>query len=448
MAAEPGERAKLLTDRERRWLDALIVLGTIAVALVAIGLTANLVLFFGDVLIIFFLAWLLAFVLSPIAGLIVRLLPFLPRVVAVMIAYALLIVVVLGLIMLAAQMLAESIANFVASIPQIQGNLPQTLAPITDWLNRLGFQVDLVESLKTAIADLGNNLENIAQPLSQVALASFGTIGNLMIVLFLSIFMALDKDRMLAFAVRLVPPQYAEETRLLERSVGRSFGGFLRGQAIMGLLYAAVAAVTSFVFGLPYVAATTAFTGVLHAIPFFGPFVSWVPVVAVALFAMPSVFIPVTAIMVVGWLVTMNVVQPRLMADSVGIHPIVVLGSIIIGGKVAGIPGAIFGIPVAAVLSSFFFYYLNRASADSRTVAQRAARRVSEREGRPVVPPEPPSLTEVHQQADGTDVFYRGPYPPSAGQERPSTQPPGPSEGQPTNPPGPSAGYPPGENRP
>jgi hypothetical protein len=121
----------------------------------------------------------------------------------------------------------------------------------------------------------------------------------------------------------------------------------------------------------------------------------------------------------------MNVVQPRLMADSVGIHPIVVLGSIIIGGKVAGIPGAIFGIPVAAVLSSFFFYYLSRASADSRTVAQRAARRVSEREGRPVVPPEPPSLTEVHQQADGTDVFYRGPYPgaypPPAGQDGPPT---------------------------
>jgi predicted PurR-regulated permease PerM len=230
---------------------------------------------------------------------------------------------------------------------------------------------------------------------------------------------------MLAFAVRLVPPQYAEETRLLERSVGRSFGGFLRGQAVMGILYAIVAAVTSFVFGLPYIPATTAFTAVLHAIPFFGPFVSWVPVVAVALFAVPSVFIPVTVIMVVGWLVTMNVVQPRLMADSVGIHPIVVLGSIIIGGKVAGIPGAIFGIPVAAVLSSFFFYYLNRASADSRTVAQRAARRVSEREGRPVVPPTPPSLTEVHQQADGTDVFYRGPYPgaypPPAGQDGPPT---------------------------
>ena len=223
-----------------------------------------------------------------------RLLPFLPRVVAVMIAYALLIVVVLGLIMLAAQMLAESISNFVAGIPEIQGNLPQTLAPVSDWLNRLGFQVDLVESLKTAIADLGNNLENIAQPLSQVALASFGTIGNLMIVLFLSIFMALDKDRMVAFAVRLVPPQYAEETRLLERSVSRSFGGFLRGQGAMGILYAIVAAVTSLVFGLPYVAATTAFTGILHAIPFFGPFVSWVPVVAVALFAVPNVFIPVT----------------------------------------------------------------------------------------------------------------------------------------------------------
>jgi hypothetical protein len=164
--------------------------------------------------------------------------------------------------------------------------------------------------------------------------------------------------------------------------------------------------------------------------------------------------------MIVGWLVTMNVVQPRLMAGSVGIHPIVVLGSIIVGGKVAGIPGAIFGIPVAAVLSSFFFYYLNRASADSRTVAQRAARRVSEREGHPVAAPTPPSLTEVHQQADGTDVYYRGPYsapgqplqaPPGAGPGSGAAAGPAPTQpaGWPPAPPaGPPRGQPPEGSRP
>ena len=73
------------------------------------------------------------------------------------------------------------------------------------------------------------------------------------------------------------------------------------------------------------------------AIPFFGPFVAWVPPVLVAVLARagrdccrPSI------VMAVGWLVVMNVLQPRLMQEAVGIHPIVVLGSVLIGSKVAG----------------------------------------------------------------------------------------------------------------
>jgi hypothetical protein len=85
----------------------------------------------------------------------------------------------------------------------------------------------------------------------------------------------------------------------------------------------------------------------------------------------------------------MNVLQPRIMQGAVGIHPIVVLGSVLIGSRIAGIPGAIFGIPIAAVVSAFFFQFLHRASGD-RTVAGRAAKRVAAREGRPVhIPREP-----------------------------------------------------------
>jgi hypothetical protein len=77
------------------------------------------------------------------------------------------------------------------------------------------------------------------------------------------------------------------------------------------------------------------------------------------------------------------------MQEAVGIHPIVVLGSVLIGSKVAGVTGAIFGIPIAAVLSAFFFHFLVMTREPS-PVATRAARRLEAREGRPVrVPSEP-----------------------------------------------------------
>jgi predicted PurR-regulated permease PerM len=125
------------------------------------------------------------------------------------------------------------------------------------------------------------------------------------------------------------------------------------------------------------------------AIPFFGPFLAWAPPVIAALIFRPDALVAALVIMGIGWVIVMNVLQPRIMQGAVGIHPIVVLGSVLIGSRIAGIPGAIFGIPVAAVASAFFFHFLHRTSGD-RSVTGRAAKRLSEREGRPVrVPREP-----------------------------------------------------------
>ena len=205
----------------------------------------------------------------------------------------------------------------------------------------------------------------------------------------LSLYMVVDRDAIMSFLFRVVPPAWKEEARLLESSVARSFGGFLRGQAILGVVYAAVAAVASAILGLPYLAVTTVLAGLLMAIPFFGPFVAWAPPVVVALLAVPDATVPTLVLMGVGWLIVMNVLQPRLMQEAVGIHPIVVLGSVLIGSKVAGITGAVFGIPIAAVISAFFFHFL-ALTREPSPVAARAARRVEAREGRPIrIPREP-----------------------------------------------------------
>jgi predicted PurR-regulated permease PerM len=99
--------------------------------------------------------------------------------------------------------------------------------------------------------------------------------------------------------------------------------------------------------------------------------------------------LPVAIVMGIAWFVTMNVLQPRLMSGSVGIHPIVVLASVVVGSKIAGIAGAIFGIPIAAVLSAFFFHWFGR-SREGGTVADRAAQRLAAREGREVRKPREP----------------------------------------------------------
>ena len=377
-------------SRERRLITAILVLGTVVLFFTAVSLAAAAIGFFGDTLLTFFLAWLLAFIISPIVTRIVALIPRLPRVLATVLVYSAIVVILVFIVLVVAQALTNSISQFIASLPQIRGDIGTIVTPLQGWLTGIGLgQVDLAAQSLAILDNLDVIAAQLIVPLQSIAVASVGAIGTMLIVFILSIYMVIDRDAILAFIFRLVPPSYAEEARLLQTSVARSFGGFLRGQALMGIVYFLIAMATSVLLGLPLEALTSTASGLLMAIPFFGPFLAWAPPVIVAIVFRPDLLLPTVVIMGIGWMVVMNVLQPRIMQGAVGIHPIVVLGSVLIGSKIAGIPGAIFGIPIAAVASAFFFHFLHRTSGD-RSVTGRAAKRLSQREGRPVrVPREP-----------------------------------------------------------
>lgn len=379
-----------LSGRDRRLVSAILILATIVLFFVAVSQAATALAIFADIILAFFLAWLLAFVISPVVSRIVDVIPRLPRILATVLVYTAIVLALGGLLINVAQALANSITQFVDSIPQIQADLPSLVAPFQAWLDSFGLgQIDLAARVAAVLEDADQVAAGLLAPLQAIAAASVGAVGTMLIVFLLSIYMVIDRDLIMAFLFRLVPPAYADEARLLQTAVARSFGGFLRGQALMGIVFFVVAMATSLAFGLPLIPLTSVAAGLLQAIPFFGPFISWAPPVLVALVFVPDAVVPVAIVMAIAWFVVMNVMQPRIMQGAVGIHPIVVIGSVLIGSRIAGIPGAIFGIPVAAVLSAFFFHFLQRTSGD-RSVAGRAARRLSEREGRTVrVPREP-----------------------------------------------------------
>jgi predicted PurR-regulated permease PerM len=388
-----------LTPRERRWLDALLVLAVVALVFVVLGFLANLLAAFGDLILVFFLAWLLAFILTPLVARVATI-PFLSRTGAVFIVYILLFGGLVFLAVAVAGALANSITDFIASVPSLRVDLPRIIAPWQQRLDDLGLSIDLAEQGRTFLDNLNRYATQLAGPLQQIAVASLGALANLLLIVILSLYMVADRDRLLGSLFRLVPPQYKEEARLLETSVARSFGGFLRGQAILGVVYAAVALLASAIFGLDYMAGTAAAAGLLMAIPFFGPFFAWAPPVLVALFVKPDAALGTLIVMAIGWLVVMNALQPRLMAQALRIHPIIVLGSVLVGGKIAGISGAIFGIPIAAVLSAFLLHSIGR-TVDGGPVAARAAQRLGRREGRHVrVPREPDPATDADVETD------------------------------------------------
>jgi len=393
-----------LTPRERRWLDAALVLATVALGFVVVGFVGAVFALFSDLILVFFLAWLLAFILSPLIGRLRAVIPVLSRAGAIFLVYFLLFGGLVVFSVVLASALAGGIGDFIANLPTLRSDLPSILAVWQERLNGVGLgQIDLIAQANAFLDNLSSYAAQLAVPLQQIAVASLGAIGNLLLVVVLSLYMVADRDRMLAFLFRLVPRGYQSEARVLEEAVGRSFGGFLRAQAITGIVFAGVVLIASVVFGLDFAAVTTAAAGLLMMIPFFGPFVAWVPPVLVAFLFKPDALIGTIVVVAVGWLVIMNALQPRIMGDALRIHPIVVLGSVFVGLKVAGISGAVFGIPIAAVLSALFLHLLGRGTEDG-SVATRAAMRLGRREGRSIRRPREPDPrvdADVDARAEG-----------------------------------------------
>ena len=104
-----------LTTRERRWLNIVLVLAAVTLAFVVLGFLANLLAAFGDLILVFFLAWLLAFMLSPLVARISGI-PFLGRTFAVVLVYLGLFGGLVIVIVASAAALASSVADFLTSV--------------------------------------------------------------------------------------------------------------------------------------------------------------------------------------------------------------------------------------------------------------------------------------------------------------------------------------------
>src|SRR5262245_13274916 len=124
-AVEPGPgRIQIdLSERQQQLLDAFLILATIALAFIVLGFLDNAFKAFQDIIILFFLAWLLSFALLPLINLVARLMPRAPRAAAVVVVYSAIAVILLTFVVQLAASLGNSIAEFIKTSPQLETQL-------------------------------------------------------------------------------------------------------------------------------------------------------------------------------------------------------------------------------------------------------------------------------------------------------------------------------------
>jgi predicted PurR-regulated permease PerM len=341
--------------RERWWRNAFLIIATLYVTLLLIGLLVQVLGGFTQILLILFVAWLLAFILSPVVAAIVDR-GWLRRGAAIGLVYALTLVGSGFLLFYAASSIGASMGEMAEDFPLTRARIEGALRGWEDAISFGRFEPDLISLYRDVEATA---VRVAASALGEVPSVTVAVLGALVLVIILSLYMLADSAGILAKLNRVIPSRYADEAEILERTVARAFGGFLRAQVILAAVQTALTVGVVLLAELPYGFLIVSVSALAMLIPFFGPPLALLPpIVATAIFN-PDWLLVVAPLLLVVQTVLVNYLQPRLMHEALGMHPILVLVGLLVGSQIAGLWGALFGIPILAVLNVFFTYAVN-----------------------------------------------------------------------------------------
>jgi predicted PurR-regulated permease PerM len=359
-----SSRLRRALDRRAEWIEALVILATLAAGFVVLGFLASYFENYFRIILIFFFAWLLAFLISPVADWLQRRLTHLPRPIAVIAVIVPVILIGAIVIVKVVASLAESFIQLAAALPDLAANPPAFLGDLQHWFDGQGIQVDVIGSFQGLLGNVVKGVVDLMLGLFGGLLSAAGTLVDSIVVVSLAVFMAIDRDKIMRVGLDLTPPEKRADVMLFRHSVGSAAAGFLRSQIILGGLYGLWAFLVSVLFGLPFGPATAFLAGLIMAIPIYGPYVSWLPPVIVAFLVRPEVAIVVAIVMLVGWFIDENILAPVVRAGALELHPIVVTFAFLLGAELAGAIGAIVAIPLAAVIQAFAVKYIEQYRAE------------------------------------------------------------------------------------
>ena len=205
--------------------------------------------------------------------------------------------------------------------------------------NIVGIENLVVNGLKTFIGGIIN---------------TFSKVVSLVLTPILTLYFLVDKRYFKEKIIAFIPEKHKEDYKQLFKEIDISLSKFIRGKIIMATYVGIATSIVLLILGIDFAIVIGFITGVADIIPYIGPFLGFLPAVFFAFISSPIKAIWVAAFFLfIQWFVN-NVLAPKIIGDTTGIHPIIILLSIIIGGGIFGVLGMILAVPVVAITIILF----------------------------------------------------------------------------------------------
>lgn len=265
------------------------------------------------------------------------------------------LIIILGMIIVLTIIVVAIAPKINSQINSLIDNFPAYAATVNDWrifiMDRVGHMPDQVrqlldsgiENIESSAGKIGGGIFNFLQSVTSAVL-------TLVLVPFFFIFMLKDHEK---FAPQ-VYGWFSGNFRIwLEKTladIDQALRSYIQGQMIISALLATLLFIGYSIVGLEYALLLSVFALFMNVIPFFGPWIAFVPAAIIALLQDPKMIIWVSLITLIAQQIDSQLITPNIMGKSLDIHPLTIITLLLAAGSIAGFLGILLAIPFYAVI--------------------------------------------------------------------------------------------------
>jgi len=303
----------------------------------------------GDVLLPFVIGGAIAYFLDPLADRLEAL--GLSR------AAATAVITVVGVLTFVLMILMV-VPALITQLIDLVDTMPRLFQQLRDFIERqFPSLLDQESSTHQFLVSLGDTLKGKTGDILETVMASVGSAVNVVVLLVIvpvvAVYLLLDWDRMVARINDLLPRDHAPTIRKLATDIDAVLASFVRGMGTVCLILGTYYAVALMIVGLQFGLVVGFIAGLVTFIPYLGALIGGSLAIGLALFQFwgdwASIGL-VAGIFAIGQVVEGNFLTPKLVGDSVGLHPVWLLLALSVFGALFGFVGMLIAVPVAAAL--------------------------------------------------------------------------------------------------
>ncbi|OGY35400.1 MAG: hypothetical protein A3E36_01740 [Candidatus Andersenbacteria bacterium RIFCSPHIGHO2_12_FULL_45_11b] len=310
-----------------------------------------------DILLMLLGAMVIAFAIEPLAKALQMY--KVPRAVSVIVVYLIFIGAISLAFTLVLPALAEQTTQLAQQTPQIISGLERTIGTIP------GFSPDTIASqLQQSLKSFGDNLSNLTTQIFLQTKSIFTGVFSLFFVLVIAFYLVIEEDAIKKLFRYIIPKQHIAYAELMIDRIQTKLGRWVLAQLVLGIIVGSATGIIFWSIGFKYALALGVVAGILEVFPVVGPILSALFGVILAL--SQSVLFGIIAFVIyfVVQQVEGQVLVPNIMRKAVGLNPLVTIIAVLLGGRLAGMPGIILAVPIATILSIMLGDFFSTAAGD------------------------------------------------------------------------------------